>query len=100
MLALSPLRAILSISSTNTIPRSANLGSPPAALTNILIIDSTSSPTYPASVILVASATTKGTSKYFATVFASNVLPLPVGPINSTLPLEISKFFGGLLIRL
>ena len=83
-----------------TIPRSANLTSPPAAFNNILIIDSTSSPTYPASVILVASATMKGTSKYFATVLASNVLPEPVGPTSNTLPLEISKSLGGLLIRL
>ena len=45
MLVLSPLRAILSISSIKIIPFSAFLISPPAALTNMLIIDSTSSPT-------------------------------------------------------
>ena len=43
---------------------------------------STSSPTYPASVRLVASATAKGTSRNSAKVCANNVLPLPVGPIS------------------
>ena len=41
---------------------------------------STSSPTYPASVSVVASAIVKGTSKSLAKVCASKVLPLPVGP--------------------
>ena len=43
---------------------------------------STSSPTYPASVKVVASATAKGTSKNSAKVCANNVFPLPVGPIS------------------
>ena len=41
---------------------------------------STSSPTYPASVSVVASAIVKGTSKSLAKVCANKVLPLPVGP--------------------
>ena len=46
---------------------------------------STSSPTYPASVRLVASAIAKGTLRNFAKVCASRVFPEPVGPISSTL---------------
>ena len=42
---------------------------------------STSSPTYPASVRVVASAIVNGTRSIFASVWASNVLPDPVGPI-------------------
>ena len=41
---------------------------------------STSSPTYPASVKLVASAIANGTSKKRAKVCANKVFPLPVGP--------------------
>ena len=100
MLVLSLFREILSISSMNTIPRSALLTSLSARASNIAIIDSTSSPTYPASVRLVASATTKGTFKYLATDLASRVLPDPVGPIKRTLPFCISKSLGGLLMRL
>ena len=43
---------------------------------------STSSPTYPASVSAVASAIENGTSRTFASVRASAVLPVPVGPIS------------------
>src|SRR6516225_492114 len=43
---------------------------------------STSSPTYPASVSVVASAMVKGTSRMRASVCASSVLPEPVGPIS------------------
>ena len=46
---------------------------------------STSSPTYPASVRVVASATANGTSSISANVWASNVFPHPVGPINKIL---------------
>ena len=46
---------------------------------------STSSPTYPASVRLVASAMQNGTSRIRASVWASSVLPEPVGPTSSTL---------------
>ena len=46
---------------------------------------STSSPTYPASVNVVASAIAKGTCKIFANVCANKVLPQPVGPSNKTL---------------
>ena len=54
------------------------------------MIFSTSSPTYPASVNVVASAIAKGTSKKRAKVSANNVLPLPVGPINKILLLPNS----------
>ncbi len=43
---------------------------------------STSSPTYPASVSAVASAMAKGTFSMRASVWASRVLPHPVGPSN------------------
>ena len=49
------------------------------------IIFSTSSPTYPASVSVVASAIVKGTLRNFANVFASSVFPEPVGPTKRTL---------------
>ena len=51
---------------------------------------STSSPTYPASVSVVASAITKGTSSKRANVCARSVLPDPVGPINKIFDLESS----------
>ena len=51
---------------------------------------STSSPTYPASVRVVASAIVKGTSKIFARVCANKVLPVPVLPIKRTFDLDIS----------
>ena len=54
------------------------------------MIFSTSSPTYPASVKLVASATVKGTSNIFAKVWANNVLPVPVGPTKRIFDFEIS----------
>ena len=97
---LSLLRDILSTSSIKTIPCSASLTSLFAIDSSIDIIPSTSSPTYPASVRLVASATTKGTLRYFATDLASRVLPEPVGPIRRTFPFWISRSEGGLLIRL
>jgi hypothetical protein len=43
---------------------------------------STSSPTYPASVRVVASTIVKGTDRSLASVWASSVLPVPVGPIS------------------
>ena len=46
---------------------------------------STSSPTYPASVRVVASAIVNGTFRSLASVSASSVLPQPVGPMRSTL---------------
>ena len=51
---------------------------------------STSSPTYPASVRLVASAMVKGTFKNLARVWASRVLPHPVGPMSRMLLFCIS----------
>ncbi len=51
---------------------------------------STSSPTYPASVRVVASAMTNGTSSSRASVWASSVLPEPVGPISRMLLLASS----------
>ena len=41
---------------------------------------STSSPTYPASVRVVASAMVNGTLRMRASVWARSVFPLPVGP--------------------
>ena len=46
---------------------------------------STSSPTYPASVSVVASAIANGTFKILANVWARSVLPHPVGPNNNML---------------
>ena len=43
---------------------------------------STSSPTYPASVSVVASAIVKGTRSILASVCARSVLPEPVGPMR------------------
>ena len=43
---------------------------------------STSSPTYPASVRVVASAIVNGTWRSRASVWARSVLPVPVGPIS------------------
>ncbi len=46
---------------------------------------STSSPTYPASVSVVASTMAKGTESILARVCASSVLPVPVGPTSRML---------------
>src|SRR5208282_331583 len=46
---------------------------------------STSSPTYPASVNVVASTMAKGTSSMRESVCARSVLPVPVGPIKRML---------------
>ena len=54
---------------------------------------STSSPTYPASVNVVASAIANGTFKTFARVWANNVFPHPVGPNNKMLLFCISTSF-------
>jgi hypothetical protein len=51
---------------------------------------STSSPTYPASVSVVASAMVKGTSRMRASVWASSVLPTPVGPSSRMFDLSSS----------
>jgi hypothetical protein len=51
---------------------------------------STSSPTYPASVMFVASAMANGTFKILAKVLAKSVLPEPVGPISRILLFSIS----------
>ena len=58
---------------------------------------STSSPTYPASVSVVASPMANGTFNTRASDLASSVLPLPVGPISRTLDLSssISSFTAG-----
>ena len=78
------LRAFLSISSINTIPFCASSISKSANDNNRSNILSTSSPTYPASVNVVASAIAKGTCSLSASVFANNVLPVPVGPTINT----------------
>lgn len=61
---------------------------------------STSSPTYPASVKVVASAIANGTFNILAKVCASNVLPQPVGPKSNTLLfcISTSSFFSDLLL--
>ena len=82
---LPPDFAILSISSRKMIPRSAFSTFPSAERRSFVKMVSTSSPTYPASVREVQSAIAKGTSSIFATVWASRVFPLPVGPISRTL---------------
>jgi hypothetical protein len=51
---------------------------------------STSSPTYPASVSVVASTMVNGTERSLARVCARSVLPVPVGPINRMLDLVSS----------
>ena len=61
--------AILSISSINTMPRSARSTSLSAAASSLEITDSISSPIYPASVKEVASAMARGTSSNLASVF-------------------------------
>ena len=43
---------------------------------------STSSPTYPASVSVVASTIVNGTASRRASVWANSVLPVPVGPMS------------------
>ena len=78
-------REILSISSIYIIPRSAFAESNSAFWYNRNNMFSTSSPTYPASVRVVASATANGTSNIFANVCASKVLPEPVGPTSNML---------------
>ena len=96
--ALSLLRAILSISSKKIIPRCVRSTSESAFWYNLNITESTSSPTYPASVRVVASAMANGTFKYCDTVFTNRVLPVPVGPTINIFALSIS--FSVLLIRL
>ena len=51
---------------------------------------STSSPTYPASVSVVASTMVKGTWSTRASVWASSVLPTPVLPMSRMLDLSSS----------
>uniref|UniRef100_A0A0A9CP88 ATP-dependent clp protease ATP-binding subunit clpx, putative n=1 Tax=Arundo donax TaxID=35708 RepID=A0A0A9CP88_ARUDO len=85
MLRLSTFFVILSTSSMYTIPCCAACTLKSATVSNLYNIDSTSSPTYPAWVNVVASAITNGTFTKRANVFASKVLPEPVGPINRTL---------------
>src|SRR5512138_661604 len=50
--------------------------SPPAACSSLRMMFSTSSPTYPASVSVVASTIVKGTESSLASVCASSVLPV------------------------
>ena len=63
---------------------------------------STSSPTYPASVSVVASAITNGTFSSRASVCASSVLPDPVGPTSRMFDFasSTSSFFDRCLSRL
>ena len=59
------------------------------------IIDSTSRPTYPTSVNLVASTLMKGASAKRASLLAISVLPTPVGPIMRIFLGEISCISSG-----
>jgi len=59
--------------------------SPPAACRSLRMMFSTSSPTYPASVSVVASTMVKGTESRRASVWARSVLPVPVGPMRRML---------------
>ena len=63
-----------------------------AASARSRIIDSTSRPTYPTSVNLVASTLMKGAPASLASRRAISVLPTPVGPI-------IRMFFGDISVR-
>jgi len=56
-----------------------------AASKSLETTDSISSPIYPASVSVVASAIANGTFNIFASVLANNVFPHPVGPTNKIL---------------
>ena len=71
-------------------PRSAAAMLLPAFWISRSRMFSTSSPTYPASVSVVASAIANGTFSLRASVLARWVLPVPVGPISSTLDFSIS----------
>ena len=90
MLGFSPFFAILSISSIYTIPVCAAATSNFAATSSLYRMDSTSSPTYPACVNVVASAMAIGTLMRRASVLASSVFPDPVGPMIRTLLLSNS----------
>jgi hypothetical protein len=64
-----------------------------AACRSFRMMFSTSSPTYPASVSVVASTMVKGTERSLASVWASSVLPVPVGPISRMLLFVSSMSF-------
>ena len=75
------------------IPFSAAFMLPFAALMSLSRTFSTSSPTYPASVKVVASAIANGTFNFCARVFARSVFPLPVGPIKSMFDFSMNTSF-------
>ena len=81
---------ILSISSIYIIPFCAFAISNSAFWISFKSMFSTSSPTYPASVSVVASAIAKGTFKILAKVCAKSVFPQPVGPKSKMLLFWIS----------
>jgi hypothetical protein len=85
MLGFSLFREILSISSMYTIPFVHRSTSYSATWSKLRMMFSTSSPTYPASVSVVASTIVKGTSRIRASVCARSVLPEPVGPTRRML---------------
>jgi hypothetical protein len=64
--------------------------SPCAACRSLRMMFSTSSPTYPASVKVVASTMQKGTRRSFASVWARRVFPVPVAPMSRMLLLVSS----------
>ena len=71
-------------------PISARGTSKSAAVMSLSRMFSTSSPTYPASVSVVASAMAKGTFSVRASVWARSVLPEPVGPMSMMFDLASS----------
>ena len=66
-------------------PPAVRPDSPPEARYSLVSRLSTSSPTYPASVKVVASPMTTGTFSTLASAWTRSVLPEPVGPISRTL---------------
>lgn len=73
----------------------------PSAFCNSTVnMFSTSSPTYPACVKVVASAIANGTPRNFARLFAIYVFPDPVGPINRILDFSILISGFGFISRL
>ena len=71
-------------------PISARSVSKSAAVMSFRRMFSTSSPTYPASVSVVASAMANGTRSVRASVWARSVFPDPVGPKSMMLLLASS----------
>src|SRR5215467_14042822 len=78
-------------------PVCARPTSPSAACSSLRMIFSTSSPTYPASVRVVASTMAKGTSRMRASVCAMRVLPVQVDAFAVIVDGHGQLLLGGLL---